>query len=378
MRCGTPFLVLTLGLATLVPLETPAQTPAQTLNGGVPSSLMNRLGRGANVTRWFCYQPNYTDKDHLANYLGPQDAANFRRLGITWTRLCLSPEAVFGPDGTPKAEVMSYVDGAVKWFGAKNMATVLDLHDNGQLKLDTPGRDDADFLAFWRAVANRYKGQGYDRLAFELVNEPVFQKNPEDWYRIQNRAVAVIRAVDPKRTIMVSGTNWGGRDTMLAMKPLPQKNLLYSFHCYEPFWFTHQGATWAGDAVKAMKGVPFPSTPENVEPVAASTEKPYDDYLRDYGKQRWNAAKLKAWIGEATAWGAKNGVPVVLGEFGAYPPVSPPDSRERWFEAARAAIPKGLPNAIWGYDDGFGLGRSVKADGTVKLDPMVQRVFYGG
>lgn len=366
------------GILAISVLALAVVIPAQGPDGGVPAPLMQKLGRGANVTRWFCYQPNYTDKNHLANYLGPQDAANFKRLGITWTRLCLSPDAVYGAGGTPKTDVMPYVDRAVDWFARNGMATVLDLHDNGQLKLDAPGRDDADFLAFWRAMTKRYKGKGYDRVAFELVNEPVFEKNPADWARIQNRTVAAIRAVDPKRTIMVSGTKWSGRDTMLAMKPLAQKNLLYTFHCYEPFWFTHQGATWAGDAPKAMTGVPFPVTPESIAPVAARTEKPYDDYLREYGKQRWNAAKLKSWIAEATAWDAKKGVPVVLGEFGAYPPVSPPDSRERWYEAARAAIPKGLPNAIWGYDDAFGLGRSVEKDGTVKLDPMVQRVFYGG
>ncbi len=347
-------------------------------SGGVPGALLRKMGRGANVTRWFCYQGGYDDAGHLANYLGAQDAANFRRLGITWVRLCLAPEAVYGEGGAPKAKTMPYVDRATEWFARQGMAVLLDLHDNGQLKLDAPGRKDEDFLAFWRAMALRYKGKGYDRIAFELVNEPVFGKNPGDWTRMQDRAVDAIRAADPKRTVMVSGTGWSGRDTMLAMKPLPRTNLLYTFHCYEPFWFTHQGATWAGDAVKTMSGVPFPSSPEAVEPVALRTPKPYDDYLRDYGRQRWDTAKLREWLGAASAWGRANRVPVVLGEFGAYPPVSPPDSRERWYAAFRAAVREsGLPNAIWGYDDGFGLGRSVAGDGTVRLDPMVQRVFYG-
>ncbi|MER3496067.1 MAG: hypothetical protein C4320_04240, partial [Armatimonadota bacterium] len=112
---------------------------------------------------------------------------------------------------------------------------------------------------------------------------------------------------------------------------------------------------------------------------AATTPKPYDDYLRDYGRKRYDAAYLKAYLADGAAWGQANGVPVVLGEFGAYPPVSPPDSRERWFRAIRAAITSsGLPNAIWGYDDGFGLGRSANPDGTITLDAMVERVFFLG
>lgn len=364
------------GISLLITVGLSASVGAAPL-GGVPASLMGRLGRGANVTRWFCYQPNYTDPKRMGAYLNAQDAANFRRLGITWVRLCLSPDAVFGTGGTPKGGTMPYLDRAVGWFNGRNMAVVLDLHDNGQLKLDTPGRSDADFLAFWRAMAKRYKGKGYDRMAFELANEPVFDKNPQDWARMQNRAVAAIRVIDPKRTIMVTGTGYGNRDTLLAMKPLPQKNLLYSFHCYEPFWFTHQGATWAGEAPKGMKGVPFPATPENIEPIAQATPKPYDDWLRDLGRKRQGAAFLREFLGAGAAWGRKNGVPVVLGEFGAYPPVSPPDSRKRWFAAFRDAVKaSGLPNAIWGYDDGFGLGRSVGSDGKVKVDPMVSRVFF--
>ena len=351
--------------------------PMPVPDGDVPRALLARMGRGVNVTRWFCYQPNYTDPARMGGYLNAQDAANFRRLGVTWVRLCLSPDAVFGPKGTLKPEVLPYLDRAVAWFHGRNMAVLLDLHDNGQLKLDAPGRSDADFLAFWRAMAGRYRGKGYDRTAFELVNEPVFEKNPEAWARMQSRAVTAIRAVDPKRTIMVSGTKWSGRDTLLAMKPLAQRNLLYTFHCYEPFWFTHQGTIWAGDAPKGMRGVPFPATPENIEPAAQGTPKPYDDYLRDLARKRQGAAFLRDWIGSAAAWGRKNRVPVVLGEFGAYPPNSPPDSRERWFAAMRGAIrASGLPNSIWGYDDGFGLGRSVEG-GKVKVDEMVARVFYG-
>jgi hypothetical protein len=35
-----------------------------------------------------------------------------------------------------------------------------------------------------------------------------------------------------------------------------------------------------------------------------------------------------------------------------------------------------LPNSIWGYDDGLGLGRRVNPDGTLWLDPVTLKAFF--
>lgn len=40
--------------------------------------------------------------------------------------------------------------------------------------------------------------------------------------------------------------------------PDNDENLIVTVHCYEPFNFTHQGATWAGADVKSLKGIAFP------------------------------------------------------------------------------------------------------------------------
>ena len=36
-----------------------------------------------------------------------------------------------------------------------------------------------------------------------------------------------------------------------------------------------------------------------------------------------------------------------------------------------------LPNSIWGYDEGLGLGRAVGADGSLWMDPVTLSHFYG-
>jgi hypothetical protein len=131
------------------------------------------------------------------------------------------------------------------------------------------------------------------------------------------------------------------------MPALPEKNLIYTFHCYDPFFFTHQGAEWIDEIPKDLNDMPFPSSPEAMEKIRSKNDSKYAGTLDDYGKHRYDAAYLLSRLKIAKDWGEAHGVPVVLGEFGAYPKVSAPDSRGRWFDGMRAAISNlKLPNAI--------------------------------
>src|SRR6201999_860443 len=138
----------------------------------------------------------------------------------------------------------------------------------------------------------------YSNMVFEVVNEPVFMKKPEDWYALQTKVVAAIREQDPKRTIMVSPTYWSNIDTLVKMPLLSESNLIYTFHCYDPFTFTHQGAEWVGDNPKNLKSVPFPSSPDAVSAILAQNDAAYATVLQDYGNQRLDAsyqlARLKS------------------------------------------------------------------------------------
>jgi hypothetical protein len=344
---------------------------------GVPAELMSKLTRGVNITRWFCYgDPHDTAK--FGDYLTEGDFANFRRLGVHYVRLCVAPETIDN-NGEPDPTNLPLLDAAIDRLEHAGLAVLLDLHDNGQMKLDAEGHDNSGFVHFWAAMARHYLARQEKMTVFEPLNEPVFMNNPSVWYRLQADTVKAIRDVDPARTILVASTKWNGIDTLVDMQPLPEKNLIYSFHCYDPFLFTHQGATWTGDQQKAMRDIPFPSSPEAVEAMITQIPEQHRGAVRDYGNHHFDAAYLRARLALPIQWGAQHRVPVLLGEFGAYPPVSPPDSRGRWFDGMRAAIADlHLPNCLWGYDDGLGLGREKQADGTIKLDPVTLAHLYGG
>lgn len=351
---------------------------AEDETNGVPPGLLNHLKVGVNIARWFCYVDSPNDTDHFLHYMLPEDFRNFARLKLGFVRLCISPEVGFDASTGQRTANQPMIDAGVKRLTEANLAVLYDLHDNGQLKLDQNGTNNGAFVHFWEVTAQHFKGQSEGLLVFELLNEPQFLKYAADWYTLQERTVQAIRAIDPDRTLVVTGTSWGAIDTLAKMTPLAETNLVYSYHCYDPFFFTHQGATWAGEQVKHFKSMPFPSSPEAVAAMIDKIEPAYQGNVKSYGEQHFDEAYLKRRLNLAETWGHTNHVPVVLGEFGAYPPVSPPESRARWFDAMRKVQAEmHVRNCLWGYDDGFGLGRTVGSDGTVQLDKLVMKEFFG-
>ncbi len=342
--------------------------------GDVPDSILKKLTRGVNVTRWYCYQGKY-DANQFENYFTPGDINALKNLEVKWIRLCVAPPAIYDA-GKPISTNMDFLEKSIKQLNNTGFLVVLDLHDNGQLKLDEPNHDNSGFVSFWQAVAKRFKGLSRDKVVYELVNEPVFTKDSSPWYKLQNETVNAIRAIDPKRTLMVSPTSWSGIDALAKMQKLPQKNLIYTYHCYDPFFFTHQGATWLGDWPGKLKSMPFPSSPEAVADALTKNEPRFADTIRDFGKNKFDARYLYNRLKIGIDWGKANKVPVVLGEFGSFPAQAPVQSRMNWFAAMRNAIDElKLPNAIWGYDDGFGLGRKLE-NGKVVLDPVTLKSFF--
>jgi hypothetical protein len=345
-------------------------------SNGVPKALLSQLTTGVNVTRWFCYLGPGDQNEHFATYLTDADYQNFKRLGVSFVRLCISPDLIYS--GGKPTDKLSAIDDALTQLYNHHIVVIWDLHDNGQLGLDKPDQDNSGLVNFWSAIAEHYKGRHYSDLVFEVVNEPVFTQKPDDWYGIQSKVVQAIRKQDPDRTIMVSPTYWSSIDTLQKMPVLPDKNLIYTVHCYDPFPFTHQGAEWVGEYPGKFNSLPFPSSPEAVEKILAKNDSKYAGTLTEYGKQHYDAAYLLSRLKMASDWGVAHHVPILLGEFGAYPKVSPPDSRGRWFDGMRSAIASlKLPNAIWGYDDGLGLGRAVHQDGSLWLDPVPLSHLYG-
>jgi hypothetical protein len=149
--------------------------------------------------------------------------------------------------------------------------------------------------------------------------------------------------------------------------------LLLNF--YEPFPFTHQGATWSSDWVKPLRMVPYPSSTERVESaIAAVVDETAKRNLKQYGEQQWDAAKIESRIAEAAEWAKKYGVAVTCNEFGAYRRFSPPEDVIQWHKDLCSAFARHqIGWAKWELDGGFGF--FTREDGRLVADPALTQAM---
>jgi endoglucanase len=328
---------------------------------GVPEARLARLAKGANITRWF-WLLNETHHDP-AHYLEESDLKQIAALGLRSVRLAVDPAYILdrAHPAVPLPAVQN-LDRAIEALIQADVMVVLELQDDSKVAWETePSYVDA-IMMLWAALADRYVKHSPDNLLFEVVNEPRFEAAPGAWQPLAERWVKVMRAHAPLHTLALGGPRWGGLDGLELLAPVSDKNVVYSFHFYEPFAFTHQGATWAGPDVITLRNVPYPYVKSQCDAAAlAQEDEAARSKVRAYCDEHWDAAKIGSSLSRASTWGKKYGVPVWMGEFGAIC-TAPRDARSAWLRDTRlAAEALAIPWTLWGYDDCFGLDRKTEA-----------------
>lgn len=331
------------------------------------------LRKGINLSMWYAQSGDYSAA-RLGTFTTAADFKLIKSLGFDHVRLSIDPVPLIAEaqSGALREEAMVRLDRSVAEIIAAGLNVVLDVHaGEAWLAPLSRGEDGAQrFFAFWGAFAGHFAKTDPERVFFEILNEPTM----DDLYRwegIQARAVARIRAVAPRHTLIATASNYSSVDTLLAMEPVRDENVIYTFHDYNPMWFTHQGANWGTQGWAFLRGVKYPSSPENVLPVLG--EEPDERtrlYVQRYGYERWDATRIGAEIAAMAAWGQRRGVPLYCGEFGVYKAYADADSRATWISDMRNALEsKGIGWAMWDYQSNFGL--VTKGSGGTVVDERV-------
>jgi endoglucanase len=345
---------------------------AQAPSSSVPASRLAHVRHGINLSEWFAqvYDPKGYTKEHFQNWTTASDIALIKSAGFDHVRLSVNPQPMMDAARRPggRDEYFGYLDAAVKMILDAGLAVELDMHPNSDFKDRLSKEDDSveRFADFWYVVAQHYSSWDADRIFFEILNEPEM-RDPYRWYGVEAKLAAAIRRGAPTNTIIAAGARWDDDD------PLRDPNIIYNFHFYEPHIFTHQGATWGAYYWKWLKGLHYPSSPENAAQVATLVPEARErlQVIR-YGQDHWDAERVEAEINQAADWAKLRGVPLICNEFGVYRTFSDPQDRARWLTDVRTTLERhNIGWAMWDYSGSFGVvtNRETKArldEATVK------------
>lgn len=325
-----------------------------------------------------------------------------KRAGFDFVRLAVDPGPFLQFDGIRRDELDRVLIDQVELILSAGLAIVVDLHPS-DLHPDYTGRALTggvhtpafrDYLKLIERTARLLDALKSPRVAFELMNEPPV--SPAAWQPMLEAAYHVARKAAPDLLLVLPGASEGMPEGLLGLRAAPFRNdpaVIYTFHYYEPFQFTHQGASW--NAARHLADVPYPANArplrDSLDATAAAIESsPLSQpqkaavtlearrLLERYRRSGFDRAAMAKSLDRIVAWAKANGVPtnrILLGEFGALK--SPRQAhgvraaeRRQWFADVRAeAEARGFSWAVWVYRlGGFAV---VNDDRGVDVDPVI-------
>lgn len=192
------------------------------------------------------------DLEHFDSYITEKDIANIKSMGFDHVRLGFDQIVLEESPGKYRERTFRKIDDFIGWCEKHGLNMVLNLHkavgnycdiqEKVEL-LDDKGLQDR-FVALWLEFERRYHDK--PGLAFELLNE-VRNVDPEKWNRLADRTLKAIREKNPNRWVVIGSTCWNSPGTLDKLKIWDDDKVVYTFHMYAPFEFTHQrGVLQAG------------------------------------------------------------------------------------------------------------------------------------
>jgi len=310
------------------------------------------FSRGVNLTNWF--QTSGPRQIQFSKYT-KKDFENIKNLGCDVIRLPINLFYMVGskPAYTVDPLFFDFLDQAVSWAEELHMYLLIDNHSTDDIASLNPELETL-LSTVWSQMAVHYKDRS-SYILYEIMNEP-HGLTTQVWGRIQQTAITAIRKVDAVHTIVVGPSNWNSYNDLSLLPVYTDPNLLYTFHFYDPFIFTHQGATWPVPSMGSLANVPFPYNAATMPAVPSDLVNTWvagsiGNYVND-----GTVAKVHALLDIAVAFKTSRKVNLYCGEFGVYNQNSKDADRTYWYSEVRKYLEaNGIAWTTWDYQGGFGL-----------------------
>lgn len=218
------------------------------------NKIRSGLSKGINLSHYEQYwvEPNELCKKDLRPML---DA--IRKAGFNSVRVPVAFDHFMQPQSQEiRADLLQQLVNLYNMASRLDMKMVLVYH-YGKLTDENTETETARIIRIWKQVISNMYTLSTEKLYFELYNEPTI--DPDLWKTTATKLVRELRKEDPERIFIIGGTNYNGANDLIRMGNLPihDHKILYTFHFYEPYIFTHQGADWTPEKT-FITGFPYP------------------------------------------------------------------------------------------------------------------------
>lgn len=308
--------------------------------------------RGVNLTNWF--QASDARKIQFRKFT-KKDFADIKSLGCDVIRLPINLHGMTAgaPDYIIDPLLFSFLDSAVNWAEELQLYLLIDNHSFDPVASTSPDIN-LTLNKVWPQIAEHYKNRS-NYIIYEILNEPHGISN-QLWGDIQQQAINAIRSKDTRHKIIVGPSGYNSYNDLAQMPVYTDANLIYTFHFYDPFLFTHQGASWTSPSMVPLSGVPFPYNAGSMPTCPSSLVGSWiESSLNNYSVDG-TVAKVKSLIDIAVNFKNARNIDIFCGEFGVYIPNSNTSDRSFWYRTVKDYLGlKGIPWTIWDYKGGFGI-----------------------
>ena len=328
-----------------------------------------------------------------------------RRVGFDFVRFAVDPGPFLQWQDSRRDYLDQMLISRIQLILSYDLSVIVDFHPSDMhpdylAEKIAAGPDTPIFEGYLRLLARTgvlLNGLQSPRVALEIMNEPPPRAGV--WRPMLDAAYSTIRKRAPDLLLVLDGGEQGNLQGTTTLDGRSQdSNILFSFHYYQPWQFTHQGL--AGMAAQYLTDVPYPARArpmqESIEASAATiaatnltasqklqAKLTARNDLEGYRASSFDRSTIANDFDKMARWARDHSVPahrVILGEFGAMNneqrglETRQPE-RLRWFSDVREeAEARGFAWAAWVHSGSIGFSL-VKRDGSLELDPGIAQAL---
>ena len=338
-----------------------SQNEAQDQTGQVNNF---RIKRGTNISHWLSQSEQRGEARRL--HIQEDDFARLEELGFDFVRIPIDEVQFWDEQGNKLPEAWDLLNNALDWAKSHNLRAIVDLHiirshyfnavnegDKAANTLFTSEESQQGLINLWRQLSEFLKDRSNDWVAYEFMNEPVAPEH-EQWNQLIAKVHKALRELEPQRTLIIGSNMWQGHQTIKYLKvPEGDKNIILSFHYYNPMLLTHYGAWWS-PLCAAYKGkVNYPGVLVSKEDFDAAPAAIKEE-LKPYTEEVWDINKIREQFKDAIEAAKKYDLQLFCGEWGVYEPVDR-ELAYNWYRDMLTVFDEfDIAWTTWCYDADFG------------------------